>query len=168
MITKGHRVSELRKPNPRDVFQKGIVAFALGVGLVFALGSVCGCNTKKSAPFSLPPVTSNPPSVGDLTESLKTIVDRVVASLNEVKDEASSQAVLPLIEEATTSVIGMGLDRLPESHKSGMIDAVRPMVNQLVQVLKRLYKLPGVQAVIEPAISPVLSRLQAFANVKAD
>ena len=64
--------------------------------------------------------------------------------------------------------IGLKLDRLPESHKSALIDVVKPMVNKLVQVLKGLYKLPGVQALIEPSITPMLSRLQAFANVKAD
>ena len=38
----------------------------------------------------------------------------------------------------------------------------------MLRVLKGLYKLPGVQAIIEQSVVPMLSRLQAFANVKAD
>lgn len=153
------------------VFRRRFVASIWGIGLVFLLNAVPGCDSKKpqiNPQISLPSVTLNPPSVEELTESLKRSVDSIVESLSAIKDETSSHATLPLIDEATTAVIGLKLDRLPESHKPAMIELVRPMVNRMVQVLKGLYKLPGVQAIIEPSISPMLSRLQAFANVKAD
>ncbi len=34
--------------------------------------------------------------------------------------------------------------------------------------LNRTYKLPGVQAILEPQVSSMLSRLQAFAEIKVD
>jgi hypothetical protein len=37
-----------------------------------------------------------------------------------------------------------------------------------MQVLKRQYKIPGVQAILEPMVSPMLSRLQAFAQIEVD
>ena len=95
-------------------------------------------------------------------------VDELAQSLSVVTGEATANVAMLKIDEATTTVVGLKLARLPESHRSAMMDLVKPMVNKLVQVLKGLYKLPGVQAIIEPSITPMLSRLQAFANVKAD
>jgi len=76
-------------------------------------------------------------------ETLTRTVDELAQSLGPVRDEAAANAALLKIEEATATVVGLKLARLPESHKSAMIDLVKPMVNKLVQLLKGLYKLPG-------------------------
>jgi len=149
--------------------EREIVRLVLGLVLVFVFFFVPGCDNKqKSSQITMPTVTLNPPSIEELTETLKRTVDELAQSLGDVRDEAAANAALLKIEEATATVVGLKLARLPESHKSAMIDLVKPMVNKLVQVLKGLYKLPGVQAIIEPSVTPMLSRLQAFANVKAD
>ncbi|HUP77507.1 MAG TPA: hypothetical protein VM260_03030 [Pirellula sp.] len=140
-----------------------------GMVLFFVFFFVPGCDTKqKQSQITMPAVTLNPPTVEELTERLMRTVDELAQSLGDIRDEATANAALLKIEEATVTVVGLKLSRLPDSHKSAMIDLVKPMVNKLVQVLKGLYKLPGVQAIIEPSITPMLSRLQAFANVKAD
>ena len=160
-----YRSSPLQEAFPAQA----IVRSVLGIVLLSFFVFVPGCDTKqKQTQVTMPTVTVNPPSVEELTETIKRTVDELAQSLGDVRDEAAANAVLLKIEEATTTVIGLKLARLPESHKTAMMDLVKPMVNNLVQVLKRLYKLPGVQAIIEPSVTPMLSRLQAFANVKAD
>jgi len=158
-------------PCGAEFFAEGSLLRSGALACFFLLHAIPGCDSKKPPTHPqvrLRSVTLNPHSVAERTASLKRSVDSIVKSLSAFQDEARSNAALPTIEEAATAVIGLKLDRLPESHKSAMIEVVRPMVHKMVQVLKGLYKLPGVQAIIEPSISPMLSRLQAFANVKAD
>lgn len=89
-------------------------------------------------------------------------------ALAAIQDEATAQNAAPAIDQANALIIEMGLDRLPATHKLELIDRVKPMVIHLANDLKRIYRIPGVQAYIEPAISPMLSRLHALANVPAD
>ncbi|MEQ1828196.1 MAG: hypothetical protein ABL921_19710 [Pirellula sp.] len=138
--------------------------------LMFALGVLAW----KSKWFSgnravrVPALVSNPPSVDELTSNLANTVDSLGKVFETIQDESTANSALGSIEEATNMVISWKLDRLPENYKTDMMNDVKPMVWKLVGSLKRLYKIPGVQAIIEPAVSPLLSRLQAFANVAAD
>jgi cytoskeletal protein RodZ len=124
--------------------------------------------SRPSGPVLAPAVTVSPPSAEELSSTLKSSVESVSEALSKIVDHTNVQEALGTIEEATSAVIAMKLDRLPESHKAVLTTQVKPMAIKMAGELKKLYKMPGVQATIEPAISPMLSRLQAFANVSAD
>jgi hypothetical protein len=103
-----------------------------------------------------------------LTESISQIVADLSGSLEQIEDEAGARMTEPAIEAATASVVALSLERIPESVQTECLANVKPTVEGLMQVLKRQYKIPGVQAILEPMVSPMLSRLQAFAQIEVD
>jgi hypothetical protein len=116
----------------------------------------------------MPETLVNPPSKEELMKEIGLIVDSLATTLESVQDLATANQSLAGIEKATDQVLALNLQRLPKNYQPDMMEDVKPMVFRLVRILKNLYKLPGVQAIVEPSVSPLLSRLQAFANVPVD
>lgn len=119
-------------------------------------------------PLRIPTVVENPMSIEEISRTMQTTANSITVALEKISDHTQVQESLKAIDDSTTTVIALKLDRLPESHKSALKEEVKSIVVKMMGQLKKLYKLPGVQAIVEPAISPLLSRLQAFANVSAD
>ena len=148
---------------------KFFVFVLIAAGLVYVGIILLGMRrVPQTGQVRVPTAITNPAGIEELTRDLNYTVDSVLEGLRKISDPVNAQNALATIEDATSTVISLKLDRLPDSHKSTLMIVVKPMVDRIVKVLKGLYKLPGVQAIIEPAISPMLSRLQAFANVSAD
>jgi DNA-binding IclR family transcriptional regulator len=103
-----------------------------------------------------------------ILESLDKVRENVIFTIGQISDMDTAAQALPAIDEAALVVISHKLERLPEDYKQTMQPEVRKIAVELTSTFKRLYKIPGVQAIIEPTISPLLSRLQAFANLSVD
>jgi hypothetical protein len=159
-----------RQPLSRRGMMRREFPFALGAVLVLALGVIAwrGKWFSRGPGVQIPKPLANPPNMEQLGADLANVVDTIVLTLGGISDDTTAYASLPAIEDATRLIISFKLDRLPDSYRAKMMPDVKPMVSRLVGILKKLYKLPGIQAIIEPSISPFLSRLQAFANVPAD
>lgn len=102
----------------------------------------------------------------ELTADISQIVAKLSESLQQVQDESGARMTAAAIEHATEQVLALRLERIPESIQNACSIEVKPIVEKLMQILNRQYKLPGVQAILEPMISPMLSRLQAFTKIE--
>jgi len=104
----------------------------------------------------------------ELTESIAQVTADLGKLLEQIQDEAGARMTESAIEVITQRVVALNLERIPESIQVECLTKVKPTVEALMQVLKRQYKIPGVQAILEPMVSPMLSRLQAFAQIQVD
>jgi uncharacterized alpha-E superfamily protein len=104
----------------------------------------------------------------ELTQSIAQLTADLGKLVEQIQDEAGARRTESGIEAITQRVIALNLERIPESIQVECLAQVKPSVEALMQVLKRQYKIPGVQAILEPMVSPLLSRLQAFAQIQVD
>jgi hypothetical protein len=102
----------------------------------------------------------------DIGEVAASAVNNVQSSLQDVKDEATAQAALPKLNEATSQfdqLIGL-LDQMsPETRKAvaETFAAIRPTLDQL---LDKALAIPGVGAVIKPVVEAIRAKLDTLAT----
>jgi len=56
----------------------------------------------------------------------------------------------------------MNLDSMPDAARSSLGSMVGPTVDKLEGATGALYKIPGVQGVVEPMLNPLLERLRGL------
>jgi hypothetical protein len=102
----------------------------------------------------------------DIGEVAASAVNNVQSSLQDVKDETTAQAALPKLNEAASQfdqLTGL-LDQMsPETRKAvaETFAAIRPSLDQL---LDKALAIPGVGAVIEPAVDAIRAKLDTLAT----
>lgn len=105
--------------------------------------------------------------LGDLTGLTtgltKTLTD-LTTGLAGIKDEAGAKGFVETITKAQSDIRGMELDSLNGAAKTTVGGVLRPLLEKIQAALATAYKIPGVQAAIEPAIKPLLETLQAVAG----
>jgi hypothetical protein len=103
----------------------------------------------------------------DIGEVAASAVNNVQSSLQDVKDEATAQAALPKLNEAAAQfdqLTGL-LDQMsPETRKAvaETFAAIRPTLDQLFD---KALAIPGVGAVIRPAVEAIRAKLDTLAVV---
>lgn len=97
------------------------------------------------------------PDLTDIKKGLDTTFGGLTQALSGITDADTAKGALGKIEEAAKAYEGLGIDKLPEAAQSGLAPFLKPYVNGLKEVLEKLYAIPGVKEVVEPAIGPMLT-----------
>ena len=102
----------------------------------------------------------------DIGELASSAVDDLQSSLTGVKDEATAQAALPGLTKATSEfdqLTGLLNQLSPETRKTlaEIFASIRPNISQLMD---RVLAIPGVGAIIKPAVDAINAKLDALAT----
>lgn len=99
------------------------------------------------------------------TSGISTLTDTVggvTSSLSGITDVESAQTAAESITAATGTLEGLNLDSMGEAGKAQVTGMLGGLVGGIESALETAYKIPGVQAVIEPAIGPFLEKLRGL------
>jgi len=94
--------------------------------------------------------------------AIKDSVGSVTSSLSGISDVESAQAAAESITAATGSLDNINLDGMGDAGKQQVTGMLGGLVGSVESALETAYKIPGVQAVIEPAIAPFLEKLRGL------
>jgi len=97
------------------------------------------------------------PDLTDIKKGLDTTFGGLTQALNGITDVDTAKGALSKIEDAAKAYEGFGIDKLPAAAQAGLGPFIKPYVNSLKELLEKLYIIPGVKEVIEPAIGPMLT-----------
>jgi len=97
------------------------------------------------------------PDLTDIKKGLDATFGGLTQALNGITDADTAKGALGKIEEAAKAYEGLGIDKLPEAAQSGLSPFLKPYVNRLKEVIEKLYAIPGVKEIVEPAIGPMLT-----------
>jgi len=104
----------------------------------------------------------------DIGEVAASAVNNVQSSLQDVKDEATAKAALPKLNEAASQfdqLTGL-LDQMPPETRKVVAEtfaAIRPTLDQLMD---KALAIPGVGAVIKPAVDAIRAKLETLATAQ--
>jgi hypothetical protein len=106
-------------------------------------------------------------SVEGGADMLKGITDSfgsITKTLGSVKDEASATAALPDLSKLTETFGGMTekFGVLPEAAKSAVAGIFASSLGELKPMLDKILAIPGVEAILKPAIDALMEKLGAF------
>jgi hypothetical protein len=89
-------------------------------------------------------------------------VGDVTTSLSGITDVESAQEAVGSITAATDALDGIDLDSMGEAGKTQAVGMLGGLITGIESALETAYKIPGVQDVIEPAITPFLDKLRGM------
>jgi hypothetical protein len=106
-------------------------------------------------------------SVEGGADMLKGITDSfgsITKTLGSVKDEASATAALPDLSKLTETFGGMTekFGVLPEAAKSAVAGIFASSLGELKPMLDKILAIPGVEAILKPAIDALMEKLATF------
>jgi hypothetical protein len=99
--------------------------------------------------------------VDSLTGKVTTSMGDLTSAVGGITDEASAKSAVEGITGATESLGGLNLDSLTGDAKSAIGGAASPLLDKLKAALETAYAIPGVKAIIEPIVGPILGKLAA-------
>jgi len=94
--------------------------------------------------------------------TLKDTVGGVTSSLTGITDLDSAKTAAESITAATGKLDGLNLDAMGDVGKAQVTGMLGGLVGGIEAALETAYKIPGVQAVIEPAVGPFLEKLRGL------
>lgn len=97
------------------------------------------------------------PDLTDIKKGLDSTFGGLTQALGGITDVDTAKGALSKIEDAAKAYEGLGIDKLPAAAQTGLGSFIKPYVNSLKELLEKLYIIPGVKDVIEPAIGPMLT-----------
>jgi len=97
------------------------------------------------------------PDLTDIKKGLDSTFGGLTQALGGITDVDTAKGALSKIEDAAKAYEGLGIDKLPAAAQTGLGSFIKPYVNGLKELLEKLYIIPGVKDVIEPAIGPMLT-----------
>jgi hypothetical protein len=109
---------------------------------------------------SLPSVTV--PDLTDLKKSLTSNFEGLAGVLEGITDEATAKSSLGKIESAAKAYTDLGVDKLPAVAQTGLVTFLKPYLARLTEILDKVYLIPGVKEVIDPALGPMLKAVKAI------
>jgi hypothetical protein len=103
----------------------------------------------------------------DVGELAKSAITGLSSSLGSIKDESTAQAAMPELTKADSQfdqLRGLLSQLPPEARKTlaDLVAAVRPSLDQLID---KASAIPGVGAIIKPAVDAIRSKLDALTAV---
>ncbi len=94
--------------------------------------------------------------------SLKDSVGSVTSSLSGITDLDSAKTAAESITAATGSLGDINFDDMGDAGKQQVTGMLGGLVAGVEKALETAYQIPGVQAVIEPAVGPYLEKLRGL------
>lgn len=104
------------------------------------------------------------PDLGDLKKNLTSTFGGLTGALESITDVDTAKGALTKIEEAAKAYEGLGIDKLPAEAKTGLIPFLKPYLTTVTGLIEKLYAIPGVKDIIEPAIGPMLKTVTGLAG----
>jgi len=96
--------------------------------------------------------------VSGLTERLSGLTDKLAT----VSDLGSARELAGELGDTNTYLDALNLDSLPEAARGSLSSSLGSTVDKLESAATVAYKIPGVQNLLEPMVSPLLERLRGF------
>jgi hypothetical protein len=104
------------------------------------------------------------PDLGDLKKNLDTTFGGLTGVLEGITDVDTAKGALSKIEEAAKAYEGLAIDKLPAAAKTGLGPFVKPYLTKVTDLIAKLYLIPGVKDIIEPAIGPMIKAVTGLAG----
>ena len=106
-------------------------------------------------------------SVEGGSEMLKNVQEsfgKLTSTLSAITDGESATAALPQLSQLTESFGGMNdlFGKLPDAAKGAVSGVFGSAVSELKPMLDKIMAIPGVDAIIKPAIDALMAKLDAF------
>ena len=96
--------------------------------------------------------------VGGALAQAKELLRNITTTIESVKDEATAKSAATRLEELTAKVDGPGLGKLDGMAKTGFQIAMKAFRSKMDSVLEKVYKTPGVEPILKPAIEALLTK----------
>ena len=95
---------------------------------------------------------------GGALAQAKELFRNITTTIESVKDEATAKSAATRLEELTAKVDGLGLGKLDGMAKTGFQVAMKAFRSKVDNVLEKIYKTPGVEPILKPAIDGLLNK----------
>lgn len=101
------------------------------------------------------------------SEMLKQVTElfgKATSTLTGVKDAESATAALPDLGKLTEGFGGMTemFSKMPDAAKTAVAGVFKSSLEQLQPIIDKVMAIPGVEAILKPAIDAMMSKLEAF------
>jgi hypothetical protein len=110
-----------------------------------------GVDMKRDSKLELPSA-----DLTELKKNLSGTFEGLTGVLEGITDVDTAKGALSKIEQAAKAYDGLGIDKLPEAARTGLIPFLKPYVSKIGELIEKLYIIPGVKDIVEPAIGPML------------
>lgn len=98
----------------------------------------------------------------EMSKTLTDTLGGVATTIGDISDTDSATAAVERIKGASETIDGLGLDKLEGTAKSTVSGILGPLVTAINGALETAYKIPGVEAIVKPAIEPLLAKLSGI------
>lgn len=101
------------------------------------------------------------------SEMLKQVTEmfgKVTSTLGTVKDADTANAAVPEISKLTEGFGGMTdmFGKMPDAAKSAVAGVFKSSLEQLKPIIDKVMAIPGVDAILKPAVDALMGKLEAF------
>lgn len=103
----------------------------------------------------------------DVGELAKSAVNDAYSSLSGIKDAATAQSALPGLTKATSEFDQLNglLGQLPPEARKTLADTFASIRPNLTHLFDRVLAIPGVGAIVKPAVDAINAKLDALATI---
>lgn len=101
-------------------------------------------------------------SIDAISEPITNSFSKLQETLAGITDEASARAAVPQIEGLEKSFSNYAFDQLPEGQLSQLSGLLAPLVENIRTALESAYKIPGVQAILEPVVDSLMQKVTQY------
>jgi Bacterial protein of unknown function (DUF937) len=119
--------------------------------------------------YVLPKMSGASASMASVTpdnavSTLNGIISDVTSTIGGISDVPSANAALPKIDSLASRIneFQKVVKGLPEPVRNQLVNAVRSFAPKFSELLEKAYAIPGVKAILEPKVSSLLDKLEAF------
>lgn len=101
---------------------------------------------------------------GEMLKQVTDLFGGVTQTLGGIKDADSATAALPELGKLTEGFGGMTemFGKMPEAGKTAVMGAFQSSLDQLKPIIEKVMAIPGVEAVLKPAIDALMAKLDSF------
>jgi hypothetical protein len=100
----------------------------------------------------------------EMLAQVKDMFGKLTTTLGDVKDADSATAAVPELSKLTDGLGGMTdmFGKMPDAAKGAVSGVFKSSIEQLKPILDKVMAIPGVEAILKPAIDALMSKLAAF------
>jgi hypothetical protein len=167
MAYQAQRAADSARSSTRWMYGLGALILLAGLGWWLFSGTAVQ-EAARVPPAPEPPSGAAPANftVGgvDLRAQLGTAVDNVRATLQGITDQASAEAALPKLQEATDHLdqVGKLATQLPEQARKAIGSMTSNALPSLREMLTKVMEQPGVREVLKPAVDALQAKFDTL------
>ncbi len=114
-------------------------------------------------------ITLNKPAVPGvdfdaISKELGANFGTLTKSISGITDDASARLAVPQIEELTKQIGTFGFDKMPQEANSVLQGIMQPLIEKLQAAIETASQIPGVKAILEPAVNMLMKSVSAYAK----